>query len=102
MASRLELQSKLEELFPYGKVYFQPPESLKMTVPCIRYSLSDIDLRRANNKTYTKNHRYSLTLIHKDPDNEIKDLLLDSFEYIEFDSSFVSNNLNHYVYTLYY
>ena len=47
MASRLDLQSKLEKLLGNKNVYYQPPESLKMEYPAIRYSRSDIDSKYA-------------------------------------------------------
>ena len=41
MASRLNLQDKLEEVLGSKQVYFQPPESLKLKYPCIVYSRSN-------------------------------------------------------------
>ena len=42
MKTRLELQNKLEELLGFRHVYYQPPESVKMEYPAIRYSKSMI------------------------------------------------------------
>ena len=53
MASRLALQTKLEELLGSRHVYYQPPESLKMEYPAIRYSKNDIRVDRANNNSYS-------------------------------------------------
>lgn len=38
MASRLDLQTFLEELLESKNVYFQPPESVKMKYPAIVYA----------------------------------------------------------------
>ena len=43
MASRLDLQTFLEELLESKNVYFQPPESVKMKYPAIVYALDDIE-----------------------------------------------------------
>ena len=48
MRTRLELQSKLEELLGSRHVYYQAPESVKMEYPAIRYSRSDIDVDHAD------------------------------------------------------
>lgn len=102
MNSRIDLQNKLEAVLGSRNVYFQPPESLKITYPAIVYELADIMTDKANNRNYIKTHRYTLTLIHKNPDNDLKDDLLDAFEYISFDRFFSKDGLNHYVYDLYY
>lgn len=100
--SRLELQAKLEEILGSPNVYFQPPESVKMSYPCIRYSLSKIDTVKASNKKYTINKAYDVTYICKDPDNEMKERLLEEFDYIAFDRHYKADNLNHYTYLLYF
>ena len=43
MASRLDLQTFLEEILESRNVYFQPPESVKMKYPAIVYALDDIE-----------------------------------------------------------
>lgn len=109
MGTRLELQSKLETILGSSNVYFQPPSeagssptSARMQYPAIKYTLSGIPTIEANNKKYHKTHRYMVILIHSDPDNTLKDTILDEFDYISFSDHYKSNNLNHYVYTLYY
>ena len=71
MASRLELQTKLEELFESKNVYYQPPESLKIKYPAIIYSRSRIDKRSADDTSYITTNCYELTVIDKRPDNEV-------------------------------
>ncbi len=102
MDSRNELQTNLEAVLGSRNVYFQPPESLKLKYPAIVYELADIMTDRANNKNYIRNHRYTMTLIHTDPDNELKDDLLDAFRHCSFDRVYAKDNLYHYVYDLYY
>lgn len=100
--SRISLQKRFEEILGSSNVYFQPPESVKMNYPCIRYSLKDMPTVKASNKKYAIHKCYSVTLICKDPDNTIKDTLLTDFDYMEFVDHYRADNLNHYVYTLYY
>lgn len=101
MASRLELQSKLEELLGCKHVYYQPPESVKMEYPAIVYSKSRIDIKLANDAIYSKRIQYSVTVISKKVDEPVVDKLLE-LPYCSYDRSFKSDNLNHDVLTLYY
>lgn len=101
MASRLELQTKLEELLGSRNVYYQPPESVKMEYPAIVYSKSDIRTTHANDAVYSKRTQYSLIVISKKPDEPVIDKLL-SIPYCSYDRPYKSDNLNHDVLTLYF
>lgn len=101
MASRLELQTKLEELLGSENVYYQPPESIKMKYPAIRYSKSDIQSRFANDSTYSNKKCYQLVVIDRKPDNPVIDKLL-ALPYCSYDRYYAADNLNHDVLTLYY
>lgn len=101
MASRLELQSKLEELLGSRNVYYQPPESIKMEYDAIRFSKTDIDTRFADSTIYSKTTRYEITVIARKPDTPVIDKLLE-LPYCSYDRHYVSNNLHHDVFTLYY
>lgn len=101
MASRLELQSKLEALLGSRNVYYQVPESDKMEYPAIVYSKEDIKTTHANDAVYSKKNRYSLIVISKKPDDPVIDKLLE-IPYCSYDRSYKSDNLNHDVLTLYY
>lgn len=101
MASRLNLQTELATL-PVTKVYFQPPESMKLEYDCIVYSLMGAQIERADNITYFYERKYQLTLITRNPDSEVIDMIPQKFRKCEFIRHFKSNNLNHYIYYLYY
>ena len=101
MASRLELQSKLEELLENRNVYYQPPENLKMEYPAIRYSKSKIESRYANNAKYSNFNCYEIIVIDKRPDNEVIQKILE-LPHSSFDRHYVSNNLNHDSIILYF
>lgn len=102
MASRLELHEELCDLLESRNVYFQPPESKKIKYDCFVYFMNDIASKYANNKHYNDKKRYEIKLITKNPDNGLVDKILDSFMYISFDRSFVTDNLYHFVFDLYY
>lgn len=101
MATRLELQSKLEELLGFKHVYYQPPETIKMEYPAIKYSKSNIQTRSADDRTYSKMTRYEIIVIDRKPDNLVIDELL-KLPYCSYDRSYKAENLNHDVLTLYF
>ncbi len=100
-AKRLELHQMLVELIAPNKVYFQPPSSIRLTYPCIIYELDSIDINYANSIKYKNKKVYSLTVIDQDPDSSIPIQVL-GLDYCSFNQYFASDNLNHYVFTLYY
>lgn len=101
MATRLALQKKLEELLGSKNVYYEPPENLKLDYPCFVYMLDDVYRRSADNIGYTIQNRYRITLIDRLPDNPVRDKLLE-LPRCEFDRPYKSDNLEHYVFTIYW
>lgn len=101
METRLELQSKLEELLGCRHVYYQPPESVKMEYPAIRYSRSRIDSERADDTAYLKHKRYELIVISRKPDEPVIEKLLE-LPYCSFGASYKSDNLYHDTLVLYF
>ena len=101
MASRLELQSKLEELLESRNVYYQPPNNLTMSYDAIRYSLSRKDIAFADDKKYKNMNCYDLIVISRKPDPPVVDKILE-LPYSSLGRSYVADNLNHYPITLYY
>ncbi len=100
MGTRLELHNELMDILQ--PCYFQPPETLKITYPCIIYKLNQVDDRKANNRSYMRFRSYQITVIDRDPDSDIYDKILDHFMMCRFDRFFTSDNLNHWILTLYY
>lgn len=95
------LQSKLEELLGSRNVYYQPPESVKMAYPAIRYSKKKPNTKHANNIKYLKKNCYEIIVIDRLPDNDVIEKLLE-LQYCSFDRHYTSDNLNHDVLTLYF
>ena len=99
--SRDDLQLLLEEILGSTNVYFQPPANVRMRYPAIVYSLGEITDWDADNNPYVHHKAYTITLIDQDPDSEFVDRLID-LQYCDFDRSYASDHLNHFVFTLYY
>lgn len=99
MGRRLELQTLLETLAP--NVYFQPPDNLQMQYPCIVYQRYIATTEFADNIVYKHNQRYQVTVIDRDPDSLIPDLVA-NLPACTSNRVFVAYNLNHDVYNLYY
>lgn len=101
MASRVELQSTLEDLLGSNRVYFQPPETVKMEYPCFVYFRNRYDRLSANDTMYKLDRSYQITLITKEPDPPILERII-ALKYCRFDRHYCLDNLHHYIYTLYF
>lgn len=99
---RLDLHEILVDALGSGNVYFQPPASLKMVYPCIRYNRATADAKFANNGLYLYTQRYQVTLISRDPDASAVFQKILSLPLTAFDRSFAGDNLNHDVFNLYF
>lgn len=98
---RTELHDLLQSIPGVKKAYFNPPESVKMAYPCIRYKLDDVYTRRADNSVYTMTNRYLVTVIDRDPDSIIFKAVLE-IPYCNLDRCYTADNLHHWVLSLYY
>lgn len=101
MASRLDLQTKLEELMGNRNIYYQPPENLKLGTPRIQYSKTDIESRFADDKKYTNFTRYQIIVVDTEPDNPVIQKILD-LPLASFDRHYISDNQNHDVINIYF
>lgn len=101
MADRTALQTLLESILGSDAVYFQPPPTYQMVYPCIVYERSKFDTEFADNYPYKIGKRYTITVIDKNPDSIIPDKIT-LLPGCIFDRHFVSDNLNHDVFTIYF
>lgn len=99
MKDRKELGKILKEFCP--NIYFQPTTGTKMKYPCILYEVASGLTMPADNGPYLKHKNYNVTVIDKDPDSKIPDKV-DDLPMCTFDRHFVSDNLHHFVYTIYF
>lgn len=99
---RYELQEEFEKLDRVTTVKFQPSASIKLTYPCILYSLRRLYTRMADDMPYIGKDEYTVTVVDRDPDSQIAKEIIKKFRYASFDRRYVADNLYHDVITLYY
>lgn len=86
---------------PKSRVYFQPPETVKIEYPCIIYNRSRIDTRLSDDELYGHVIGYMVTVIDPDPDSEIPNKIL-NLPMSRFIRGYTADNLNHDVFNVYY
>lgn len=101
MGSRIDLHNLLVELLGSRNVYYQPPENLKLNYPCIVYTRIIGKNKKADNLKYLKDSCYRVTYIDTKVDSLIVDKIYD-LNYCEYENHFVSNNLSHDSFKLYF
>lgn len=99
--TRLSLQCKLEQIPGVKKVYYSPPSGIKMEYPCIRYNLTRIGSDFADNIRYLDSREYTLTVIDPNPDSTIPEELL-KIPYCSLVRPYTADNLQHFLFTLYW
>lgn len=101
MLNRVELHEKFCDILGSRSVYYQPPESVKLAYPAIVYSLREIRKLNANNGGYNLVPCYEAILIDKNPDSGFVESMV-NMPYSSFNRSYVADNLNHFVFTIYH
>lgn len=98
---RYEFQTILERILGSKNVYFQPPSNRKLTYPCIIYQLDRIAGRHADNLPYSRRKAYQVTWVGSNPDDDTPDKIgtLPESSFVRF---YISDNLNHHVYRVYW
>lgn len=98
---RSGLQAILESFPEAEAIYFQPPPNLRMQYPCIVYKIDFDEKEFADNRPYTAAWRYQLTIIDRKPDSVLRDRVRD-LPMSTFIRHFASDDLNHYIFQVYY
>jgi hypothetical protein len=101
MGTRLELQAVLAALQEGVAVYFQPPENVSMTYPAIVYNRDFQQVEFADNSPYSRTTRYQVTVIDRDPDSAIPDLV-GGLPLTRMVRHFTTAGLNHDIYDVYF
>lgn len=100
MRTYRDLLHLLRQSVQHDRVYFQPPENLKIVYPAIVFHLSKIEIDRASDVPYKGAKEYSVTLITKDPEPDVIDEIL-KIPYSSLDTTYISDGMNHFVFTVY-
>lgn len=99
---RLALDSEFRRILGNNNTYFQPPATVQLKYPCIIYDLAGGEVRHADNYGYVIARKYDVIHVHRDPDVDLLDVMPKLFRYCKFDRRYVSDNLYHDAYTIYY
>lgn len=99
--NRLEFHNLLENITGLKNIYFQPPSTLKMRYPCIRYTRDTINNKQADNSVFKQNVIYEVTVIDPNPDSMIVDAIskMVNSRHIR---TYATEGLNHDVFQIYY
>ena len=84
-----------------NNIYYQPPASVKMCYPCIRYSRTHIRNFHADDNPYHQGHSYEVIVIDANPDSEIV-TRVSLLPQCRHDRHYTADQLNHDVFTIYY
>lgn len=101
MKSRESLDATLRAILGTGNVYFQPPESVKISYPCIIYGKTDYFTRHADNIKYQNHKRYTIQAIYKNPDSKLPDKI-NELPMCSFDRQYIADNLYHDIFNIYW
>lgn len=104
----------LKDLLGTDEVYFQPSADAGLTggeayiftgmqYPCFIMERSNIYQPRANDRAYLNRPSYKITYVNPDePDPEMLNDFMEKFPTASYDRHYVSDNLHHDVWNLYY
>lgn len=106
MANRFELDDILADIIDITEsdgdrhIYFNPPPSVQMRYPAIKYSLSNVNTDFANNSVYITKPSYEVILIDEESDTQYLRPIL-QIPCCRFNRFYIADNLNHWVFTIY-
>lgn len=102
LQKRLDAQQKLQEVsgLPETQVHFQPPTGTQIGNPAIIFARDREARQFADNLPYRSAMGYTVTVIHKDPDNDIRSKI-SAMPYCQFDRWYPADGLNHDVFTIF-
>lgn len=108
------LIQELSDLLGTDEVYFQPDSDAGtdegeayiftgMSFPCFVVKRTNIYTPRADNRIYQFRPAYQIIYINQDePDPEMLQTVMEKFPYCQYQRHYVSDNLHHDVFVIYY
>lgn len=99
MGQRLALHEILKGITE--RVYFQPSANVAIQYPCIIYRWDGAQSQHADNKPYQYTKRYQVTVIDRNPDSALP-VEVAKLPMCEFDRFFPADDLNHFVFNLFF
>lgn len=98
MDQRQNLHQLLETIAE--NVYFQPPQNQKIVYPCIVYKRDRIEAHHADDRPYTLDTRYLVTVIDPHPDSDITKQVSELPKSLH-NRFFTADGLNHDVFSVF-
>lgn len=98
---RMLLHQIFQEILGTNNVYFQPPESLKMSYPAIVYERDRARTTFAGDKPYIHTRQYQVIYIDRNPDSDIPSKIAELPMCIH-ERFYAADNLNHDVYKIFF
>ena len=97
-----KLREEIIKVTNIPNLYIDPPQSVQMKYPCIRVSRNSGYTHFADNMPYNHRTSYSVKLIDRDPDSIYFKPLVMGLQTIRFNRHYVSDDLHHDDFILYY
>lgn len=106
MQHRDQLDAELREIqqtaLGYHHTYFEPTEKTRLQYDALVYKKLAPAVRRANDRAYAINDSWQITWISRDPETIVPRLILEHFAYCTPGAPFMSDNLYHFPFTIFY
>lgn len=101
---RRKLQTELETILGSKHVYFQPPPNTAIKYPCFIYERYTPFTMNADDTVYRIIGHYSITYIDSNVERAMamQTKILSTFQHISIERNYISDNMNHDIYNLYY
>lgn len=101
MRTRAEFNAVLENIMGPGQVYFQTPDVRQLRPPYIVYDVGRDETVHADNLRYSTQMQYTVQLITRTADDPAIMALMD-LPYSSRDRHYVSDQLHHYIFNIYF
>lgn len=98
---RLELHEILCDVLQSRNCYYSPPTGFEMAYPCIIYKLGGSNPKYADNIPYFIDLEWDITVVDEDPDSKIANNMM-QMPKCRFERLFTSDDLNHFVFALWF
>lgn len=97
-----ELRKVQEDTLGYQHTYFEPTEQVRMQYDAVVYNRTDMNVRRADDKSYMVRNAYQVMVISRDPETKVPEAIQWHFARCTPGKSFVRDNLYHFPFTIFY
>lgn len=101
MDNSTKLRQLLSDTIKSENVYFNPGKGVNLRYPCIVFNEAKGHALRSDNTIYRYVRKYEFKYISKTPDEAMVDILMKLLN-CSFDRPYVSDQLYHYCFTIYY